>query len=187
LLHVGPIACLQHRGTTPPITSIDPILTLRSTYTLHEATASEAYQTDHNLSAKRRTRLRRVLQGASTESYLNVLPGIPEALVQKFRAIYEGLHHGLYEPTVGRGLFKPFYAQEGDKKRCLLCNHRIKNTTQMVQHIKGIHFEVYAYKCATQGWYVPAYRLPVERLLPLRQFIFLGTGCRLEAAYSGAT
>jgi hypothetical protein len=141
--------------TTCQWTGIDPNLTLGSITPSSESTSSETsanYEPDCAVSGKRRTRLRRILQEASTESRLNVLPAVPESLVHQFWVVYRALHDRSCELPMGRAIFKPFYRQHGEKKQCLLCNHAIKNGTQMVQHIKGTHFELFGHKCTRGGW-----------------------------------
>ncbi|KAG8813965.1 hypothetical protein FRB91_004813 [Serendipita sp. 411] len=59
-------------------------------------------------------------------------------------------------------LFAPFFDVITKRKRdpddklkqykCLFCGHEIKNRTQMVQHIMGLHFLYYPHKCTE--WYV---------------------------------
>ncbi|KAG8814919.1 hypothetical protein FRC19_001409 [Serendipita sp. 401] len=59
-------------------------------------------------------------------------------------------------------LFAPFFDVITKRKRdpdnkpkqykCLFCGHEIKNRTQMIQHIMGLHFLYYPHKCAE--WYV---------------------------------
>ncbi|KAG8828329.1 hypothetical protein FRC17_007549, partial [Serendipita sp. 399] len=59
-------------------------------------------------------------------------------------------------------LFAPFFKQlrpSFDKKAekkwaCHFCKHKLKNRTQMVQHVMGLHFKYYPFKCAISKWYV---------------------------------
>lgn len=38
------------------------------------------------------------------------------------------------------------------KRVCLLCGHYVHNSTQMLDHIRGEHFNWYGYVCRQFGW-----------------------------------
>ncbi|KAG8813173.1 hypothetical protein FRC17_001644 [Serendipita sp. 399] len=65
-------------------------------------------------------------------------------------------------------LFAPFFKQlrpSFDKKAekkwvCHFCKHKLTNRTQMVQHVMGLHFRYYPFKCAISKWYVDCANFP---------------------------
>jgi hypothetical protein len=102
--------------------------------------------------AKRQTLLRRTLRECSTESRMNILPSVPRDIVDEFWIVYNIVHDSSRSSPPEPRLFRGFYECGGRVNRCLLCNYRIQNQTQMVQHIEGLHFESFQHRCSAKGW-----------------------------------
>jgi len=142
----------------PPASTIDPLVLLPplpppppssppQTEFKHSFTPIVDYVPDSTLFMKRKTIMRERLRECSSDSRLNMLPSVPQYLVDSFWSIYRMLHDPTRKSPPGRQLFKSFYEINGKMRTCLLCNHSIKNTTQMTQHIAGTHFAFFEHRC----------------------------------------
>jgi hypothetical protein len=111
-----------------------------------------SYETGSANLVKRQTLLRRTLRECSTDSRLNVLPSVPKDIVDKFWVVYNIIHDLSRDSPPEPRLFRGFYEYDGQGNRCLLCNYKIQNQTQMVQHIEGLHFDSFQHRCSVKGW-----------------------------------
>ena len=82
---------------------------------------------------------------------MNMLPSVPDSLVDQFWTVYKLLHDGT---EVSSGAYKAFYVSNEGTRTCLLCDHTIQNVTQMNQHLEGLHFEWFRHKCEYKEWQV---------------------------------
>lgn len=133
---------------------INPALTFKSGTTFRSESSSSrssSCSSDYVPPGKRLTRMRRQLLQTSADTRANILPQVPPTLVDQFWAVHRTLHIETKESNRGNAIFRPFFTQCGDLKQCLLCGYSIRNPTQIIQHLEGIHFELFKYRCDTDG------------------------------------